>query len=63
MAELVEVEENETFDLLDDVVNSLAILRSFHRKDKDRVGVKLSTDLIERVKAMREATLDNSNQL
>lgn len=45
------------FDLLDDVINSLAILRSFHRKEKDHVGAKLTTELIERVKvAMQPAT-------
>lgn len=51
----------ETYELLDDVINSLAILRSFHRKEKDHVGVKLTTELIERVKIERESSLEKLN--
>ena len=37
-------------DMEDDIVNSLAILRSFHRKDKDTVGVRLVTEHINEIR-------------
>lgn len=45
--------EQDMWDLLDDVVNSLAILRSKQRQERDRVGVMLTGELIDRVKVER----------
>ncbi len=42
--------EQEMWDLLDDVVNSLAVLRFHQRNERDHVGVMLTGELIDRVK-------------
>lgn len=42
--------DQEIWDLLDDAVNSLAILRSIQRS-VDPIGAKLTTELIEQLKA------------
>ncbi|HET8689251.1 MAG TPA: hypothetical protein VFM18_21780 [Methanosarcina sp.] len=46
---------NELKELLDDCVNSLAILRLLQKGNGDTVGAKLTTVLINRIKEKRDA--------
>lgn len=43
----------EIHDTFDDVIEALAQLRSVRRTNKDRVGVELVNELIDRVKQLR----------